>query len=165
MPVLNTDLTFRLSGGAANTNPLTSLGGAKSSQVISFPSSTLFDTVTGAESAAGLTEYRCIYFHNASAQTAFGVVVWIPTNTAGNRINIGLGTSALNAQEQGPLATEATAPSGVTFVAAATQGAGISLGDVPAGQHRAIWIRRTVGAGTAAVNDSFTLRANCDTEA
>lgn len=31
MPIIATDIQYRLSGGAANSNPLTSLGGAKSS--------------------------------------------------------------------------------------------------------------------------------------
>lgn len=62
MPIIATDIHYRLSGGAANTDPNASLGGAKSSAAM--PSS-IFDDVPSAEATAGSVEYRCIYIHNA----------------------------------------------------------------------------------------------------
>lgn len=163
MPIITSEIQYRLSGGAANSNANASLGGAKSSS--SAPSN-LFDDVTSAESAAGDTEYRCVYVHNANATlTLQNAVAWIQSNTTGNRIAIGLGSSAVNATEQ-TVADENTAPTGgVTFSQPATKGAGISLGNIPAGQHRAIWVRRTVAASTAAANDTYTLRVEGDTAA
>ena len=52
------DLEYRLSGGAANSDPILSIGGAMSS--VEVTGSTLFDTVSSAEAAAGDTEYRCV---------------------------------------------------------------------------------------------------------
>ncbi len=165
MPITNTDIVLRLSGGAANAVPAASLGGVKSSVAVT--GSTLWDTVSGAESAAGDVEYRGIYIHNAHATlTMFGAVAWLQANTpsATTTLDIGLGTSALNGTEQ-TVADETTAPSGVSFSAAATLGAAIALGDIPPGQSRFIWLRRTVAAGSAASNDTATVRINCDTEA
>lgn len=164
MPIVASDISIRLSGGAANASPASSLGGAKSSNVVS---STLFDDVSSAESLAGDIEYRCFYVHNAHASlTLENAVVFIFANTPSSTttLDIGIGTSALNATEQS-IADENTAPSGVTFSAAASQGAGISLGNIPPGQSRAVWVRRTVDAGTVATNDTGTLRVVGDTAA
>jgi hypothetical protein len=39
------------------------------------------------------------------------------------------------------------------------------LGDVPAGQSRAVWVRRTVNANAAAASDGFTINVTGDTAA
>lgn len=162
MPIVSNDIEFRLSGGAANADPDLSLGGAKSSTEAP---ADLFDDVTSAESAAGDTEYRCFYVHNAHPTlTLQNAVIWIVSNTTGNRIAIGVGTSAVNGTEQ-TLANESTAPSGVTFSQPTNKGAGLALGSIPAGQHKAVHIRRTVAAATPAANDTYTLRAEGDTAA
>jgi len=164
MAILTTDIIFRLSGGASNAVQAASLGGIKSSTAAS---ASIFDDVTSAESTAGDIEYRCVYVHNAHATlTLTSAVAWLAANTpsATTTVDVGVGTSAVNATEQ-TIVDENTAPTGITFVAAATQGAGTALGDIPAGQHRAVWIRRTVNAGTAAASDSFTLRATGNTAA
>lgn len=164
MPILTTDIQYRLSGGASNAVQAASLGGAKSSNAAS---ASIFDDVTSGESSAGDVEYRCIYVHNAHATlTLDNAVLWLPANTPSTStvVEVGLGTSAMNAEEQ-TVADESTAPSGVTFAAAATKGAGVALGNIPAGQHRAVWLRRTVSAGAAAASDSFTARVEGDTAA
>lgn len=162
MPIITTDIVHRLSGGAANADPDAALGGAKSSNAVP---ADLFDDVSGAESAAGDIEYRCFYVHNGHATLALQTaVVWISANTTGNRIAIGVGTAAINGTEQ-TVANESTEPSGVTFSQPATKGAGLALGTIPAGQHKAVWVRRTVAAATAAANDTYTIRAEGDTAA
>lgn len=162
MPITSADIKYRLSGGAANADPDLSLGGAKSSTEAP---ADLFDDVTSAESAAGDTEYRCFYVHNAHATlTLQNAVVWIVSNTTGNRIAIGVGSSAVNGTEQ-TVANENTAPTGVAFTQPASKGAGLALGNIPAGQHKAVWVRRTVAAATPAANDTYTLRAEGDTAA
>ena len=91
-------------------------------------------------------------------------VIWIQTNTTANRMALGLGSSAVNGTEQ-TVANESTAPSGVTFSQPTTKGTGIALGTIPAGQHRAVWVRRTVAAAAAANNDTYTFRVEGDTAA
>lgn len=162
MPIVSGDIIYRLSGGAANADQNASLGGAKSSTAAS---ASLFDNVDSAEAAAGDIEYRCFYVHNAHATlTMLGAKCWIQTNTPSGdtTLDIGLGTSAVNATEQ-TVANEGAAPAGVTFSAAANEGAAIALGDIPPSQHRAVWVRRTVTAAAAAFSDSATLRTKCDT--
>lgn len=162
MPIASTEIQYRLSGGASNASQNASLGGAKSSTAAS---ASIFDAVSGDESAAGDVEYRCVYVHNNHATLPLdNAVLWLPTNTpsTSTAVEAGLGTSAVNGTEQS-IANENTAPTGITFVPAATKGAGVVLGSIPAGQHRAVWLRRTVSAGAGAVNDTFTVRAEGDT--
>lgn len=161
MPVTASDIKFRLSGGSANSDVNASLGGVKSSvDAVNY-----FDNVSSGEAAAGDIEYRCIYIHNnSSTNSLLTAKIWIDTNTpsADTTVEIGLGTAAINATEQ-TVANESTAPSGVTFTAPANEGAGLTIGDIPVGQHKAVWIRRTVNAAAAAAADSFTLRVKGDT--
>lgn len=162
MPIAGSDIQYRLSGGAANTDPLAALGGAKSS---TSAGASILDNVLSSEGTAGDVEYRCVYVHNNHGTlTMLSPKIWVQANTpsADTTIDIGLGTSAVNATEQ-TVADENTAPSGVTFSAPANYAAGIAMADIPAGQSKAVWIRRTVTAGAAAASDSFTLRTQCDT--
>lgn len=164
MPIISTDIKYRLSGGSGNTSPAASLGGAKSTTEAG---SDFFDTVTSGEALTGDTEYRCFYVHNAHGTLALeNAVAWIQANTpsADTTLDIGVGTAAINGTEQ-TVANENTAPVGVTFSAAATEGAAIALGNIPAGQHKAVWLRRTVNAAAAASADTATLRVKGDTAA
>lgn len=168
MPITATDIEFRLSGGVANADGNASLGGAISANAVSGALHAFFDRVTGVEAAAGDIEYRCLYVRNSHATlTLYGVIAWILSNTPSTDtlIEIGVGASAVNGTETA-VADESTAPAGVSFSAPASYGAGLALGDIPAGQHRAVWIKRTVTAGAAAYStDGATLSVQGDTGA
>lgn len=166
MPITSGEIEYRLSGGSGNSDPAASLGGVKSSTAVT--GSTALDAVSAAESAAGDVEYRCIYVHNADpALTLTAPVIWLQALGlgTGHDIALAVGTSAVNGTEQ-TVANESTAPSGVTWDTDATSKAnGVSLGNIPAGQHRAVWIRRTVGAASPASANTFTLRVEGETGA
>ena len=53
-------------------------------------------------------------------------------------------------------------PTGVSFSAPTTFAGGLTICDLAAGTHKAVWVRRTVNAGAAAYADSFTLRVQGD---
>ena len=162
MPITSTDIHYRLSGGASNTDPALSIGGVKSSTAAG---ATVFDDVASAEASAGDIEYRLVYIHNAHATlTLLGAKVWIQTNTpsANTDVAIGLGVGGLNATETA-VANENTAPGSVTFSQPASFAAGLTLGDLAPGQHYGVWVRRTVTAGAAVAADNFTLRVQGDT--
>lgn len=162
MPIISSDLKYRLSGGSANTDQNAALGGIAST---TDASAAIFDNVASDEGSVGDTEYRCVYVrNNHGSLTALATKIWIQTNTpsADTTVDIGLGTSAVNAVEQ-TVANENTAPAGVAFSAPANEAAGLVIGDLAPGATKAVWIRRTVTAGAAAANDSFTVRTKCDT--
>lgn len=169
MPIVNTDIKIRLSGGAANSDVNASLGGARSStETVDNTVNNLFDSISGAESTAGDTEYRCVYvYNNHGTLTMQNVRIYILSNTtsADDTWTIGLGTAAINATEQ-TIANESTAPSGVTFSAPTDYAGGLASADIPAGQHRSIWYKRVVNAGAAAAsNNAITLNFDADTAA
>lgn len=169
MPIISSDIQFRLSGGASNADPDASLGGAKSSvEIVDGVVANLFDNVRGAESAAGSTEYRCFYIHNAHATlTMQDTVVYIDANTPSpdTEAAIGLGSAAVGGTEP-TIADETTAPAGVTFSAAAGAGSALAIGDIAPGSHKAVWVRRVVSAGASAYNnDGVDIRVVCDTAA
>ena len=161
MPISSSDLKYRLSGGAANAAPLASLGGAKSS--VDMPIG-IFDDLTSAQALAGLTEYRCFYLHNDHGTlTALIAKIWLQSNTANTRIAIGLGASAINGTEA-DTGSETVAPAGVTFsTVPVSLVTGLEVGDIPPGQHKAVWLRRTVAPGATVATDSAVLRVQCDT--
>lgn len=170
MAIEAADLHYRHSGGAANADPDASLGGTKSSVSITTNSdNNLFDDVTGDEAGAGDTEYRLYYLHNNHGTiTLQNSKHWFTANTtsADDTLDIALAAAGLNGTAE-TLADESTAPTGgETFSAPASKAAGLNTGNVPAGQHYGIFIRRTVSASAAAIDaNSATLRWEGDTAA
>lgn len=169
MPIVQADIKFYLSGGGANSDVNASLGGAISStEITTAVLHNLFDQVSSAESSAGDVEYRCIYVENTHATlTLQNAAAYISVNTPSpdTSSDIGLGTSAVDGTEQ-TVADEDTAPAGVSFSAPANVGAGLSIGDLAPGQHKAIWIRRTINSAAAAYNsDGATVNVGGDTAA
>jgi hypothetical protein len=154
MPILTADLEFR--------KTTTNLGGAITAAVTD--GSDIFDTFTGDETTAGVTEYACIYFYNDSGLLASNTRVHLDSETAHTGVNftVGLGTSAINGTEQ-TIADKNTSPSTVTFIEAADLASAINLGDIPAGQHKAVWVRGVVDAGTLAKN-AYTIATQITTD-
>ena len=92
-----------------------------------------------------------------SAEVASGASVAIGLDPVGvATIASILGTS---------IATETSAPAGVTFTSPTTKGAGLAPASVPAGSAFIVWVRRTA-ANTAAVDsDGATFTVEGDTAA
>ena len=162
------ELLWVYSGGAANTDPNASLGGAISTAGAGVIDDNvlhdLFDLVTGAERLAGDVEYRGIYVKNAGADTAIGCVIWVSTDStaAFSELDIALGDEAVNVTME-TIANEQTAPSGPVFTHPSSEGAGLAIGDIPAGQMKGVWVRRTVTAGaTAQASDTAQLSVAFD---
>ena len=156
-----------MSGGSANSNVNASLGGAKSSVVlVDNTIDNLFADSLGPETLAGSIKYRALYYHNAHATlTALNAKLYVTANTPStdDTIDIAVGTAVINATEQGPVTDENTAPSGVSWSAPSTYATGLALGDIPAGQHKAFWLRRTLtGPGSAYDNDTLTFEVGVD---
>lgn len=138
--MIGTDITFHASGAS-------NLGGAIGSALTSNTLHNLFDLVTEAQAVSGLIEYRCIYVKNShGSDTLQGAKIWIETNTASpdSAFEIALGESAISGTESS-IGSESTAPTLTdAFSAAATEGAAKVISDLTAGQHKAIWIKRTI---------------------
>ncbi|MBN4063472.1 hypothetical protein JYT79_01690 [Cardiobacterium sp. AH-315-I02] len=169
MPIIAADITFQLSGGGVNADPSAALGGAISSTaIVDAALHNLFDVVSGDESFSGDAEYRCLYVKNTHATLTYqNAKIWVETETtsADSDELIGLGSSAVNGLEQ-TVVDESTAPTGVAFTQSNLEAGALAIGDIPAGHHKAVWMRRDITAGAAAVNnDSSVLRVKGETAA
>jgi hypothetical protein len=172
MAITSSDLEYRLSGGTSNTTASAALGGAMSTAgggvITTAVLNNLFDDVSGDEASAGDTEYRGIYIKNNHGTLTWSAVkAWISTVDphAGATFAIALaGEGASAAMET--IANESTAPSGETFSSPTTKGTGLTIPDLAAGAYLGIWVRRVIGAATAATASTGpTLRVEGDTPA
>lgn len=171
MAITTTDIVYHLSGGAANTSPAASLGGARSTAgggvITSGGANNLWDNVSGDEHAAGaFVEYRGIYVRNAHATlTLQSPKLWIDslTSSADTEFDVALAGEGLNATIE-TIANEGTAPVGESFTRPVTKAGGLSPASIPATQHYGFWIRRTVNQNSAAANDTGSVRVEGDTD-
>jgi hypothetical protein len=165
VPIVENDIKFYLSGGAANADPALALGGAISSVEVT---SALFDSVSAGEAAAGDVEYRAIYAKNTHASLSLSSpVVWIDSlsSSATTEIALAVADEAKNTSTE-TIANEGTAPTGPSFSSPTSKGTGISLkATLAAGDYQGFWVRWTVDAATAATTDSASLRVDGDTPA
>lgn len=165
MPISTSDLQIRLSGGASNTVPSASIGGALSSQQIDYEDvvHNVFDPVLDAEASLGAIDYRCVYVTNAdAARTAYNVRAHILGQSAnpGVSLALGVGVAAAGATEAA-IADESVAPDGVTFSSPSLAATAVSLGTLAPGQGRALWLRRTTAPGTTGIDsDIASIRIN-----
>lgn len=165
MAIVASDIHKRMSGGASNSDPAASLGGAMSSTA--FTNNAVFDDVSSGEATAGDIEYRCFYAYNAHATltlTSAKVFIQAQTSSADTDIALALGGEGKNGTAE-TVANEGTAPTGESFSQPASYAAGLALGDLAPGDYFPIWIRRTVNAGAAAATDTWTIRVQGDTAA
>jgi len=172
MPILTTDIVFRLSGGSANTSPVASLGGAMSTAgggvIATGVANNLWDDVTGAQSAAGVVEHRAFYVTNTNATITWqNVVFWIDvqvaTDAAHDTVDVALASEAVNTAIAQTLASETSVPTGVTFTTPTTKAGGLSIGNIAASQFKGLWTRRNILAGASAAAAAPSYRCEGDT--
>lgn len=132
----------------------------------------LFENINGDDNAGRAVDYRCLFVRNADpSRTLFGSVVWIPDQTAGGAdCAVGVDPTAVSligSSSPQAIAVPLThsAPQGVSFFAAATKAAGVSLGNIPPGSCRAFWVRRSAQDTPPLDVDGVTVRVEGDSEA
>lgn len=165
-------IRFRLTGGASNTDPTTSLGGAMSTAaagvIADNVEGNVWDAVPATDSAAGDVEYRCIAVQNYGDQTLLSARIWIDdqgTGVAGGNLSLGLDAATIGATPTATSssATQKTAPSPtVTWVTPTTEGGALSIGNITAGSAAVIWERYTVTAGASPGIDTPSITAKGD---
>lgn len=168
MPIVSGDIDFHLSGGTSNTDADSALGGAISTTEVGAGVHNLFDIIGSSEATAGDTEYRCFYVKNNHGSLALqSAKIYISADSTGadTDIAIALAGEGVNGTAE-TVANESTAPTGESFSTPTTEGTALTIGDIPAGQHQAIWVRRTVSVGaSAATGLSATFTVVGDTAA
>jgi len=176
MPIAATDILLKFSvvAAAGNTTAGTAAGSLgdqiSTTQITDATLGNLFDDITGDENAASEAEYRGIFVHNNHATlTYLSPVVWISAEVAGGAVAaLSVDTTAASviasaSPQMKQIADENTAPATQTFSAPTTKATGLALGDIPPGQCKGIWIRRTAANTAAVSNDGATIRVEGDT--
>ncbi len=113
-----------------------------------------FDDISKQESLDGDTEHRCVYLRNThGSDEMLNATIWRESDASGaDTLQIGADPAGVgDGSATGvatTIATEGDVPAGVTFSAPTTQGTGINLGTLAAGESAAFWIERTVPAST-----------------
>lgn len=178
MTVSSADIKLKFSvktGAAGNSTAGTAAGSLgkyiSTTEITDNTLHNLFDQISGEENAASDVEYRCIFIHNAhGADTLFNAKVYFSGEVAGGADGAiavddiaasAIGSAAAQAAE---VADEDTAPAGVgAFSSPTTLANGIVVGDIAAGECRAIWVRRSASNSAAQSNDGVTLRVQGET--
>lgn len=178
--IVSTDVLFKYSvkTGAAGNSTASSAAASlgtyiSTTQWTGGSANDLFDDISGAENAASTVDYRCIFIHNNNASNTYqNVVVYLSAEVAGGAsIAVAADTTAASAigsaSAQALTATTETAPgagiTGLTYSSPTTAGTGVALGNIPVGQCKAFWVRRTA-ANTAALSaDGVTIACSGDT--
>ena len=168
--ILTTDIQFLLSAPQASSGytkpgvPGNSLGlYVSTTQVSQTQLNNMFSDITGAQNAASLVDYTCLFFYNNNADhTMLNPVAWIPSGLLGgqNTAVFAIGADpttptvlASSAAQADVISNPTIVPSGVASWAAPspTSSGGVALPNIPAKYVAAVWIRRTA-TGTAGLN-------------
>lgn len=176
--IVAADLLFKFSVSAAagNTTVGTAAGSlgdqVSTTQITDATINNLFADITAAENSASTPKYKCFFVHNNNGANALqNAVMYLSAETAGGAsVAIGVDTTAASAvgaaaAQALTVANDNTAPAGVTFSSPTTQGAGIALGNIPAGNVKAVWVRVTPANTVALNNDGATLMLYGETAA
>ena len=168
MPILPSEIVYRLSGGPANADPNASLGGPLSTVaggiVPSDMLNNLWDDVNGDEAVAGDAEYRAIYVQNLSPTLALQAPkLWIevPSPSPKSEIDVALAPEGLNGEMEA-VADESTTPPVVAFTRPFSKASGVSLPELPPSGFCGIWLRRTIDPSAGALNESPAIRVEGD---
>lgn len=168
MPITNANLKKLLTGGAANSDPNSSIGGVVSTtELVNNAKNNLFDKVSAQEAEDGLKDYRCEALMNDHGTLTYkSVKVWIRQQTTSSDTSVKIGKSAQGIDtDPTAIADDTTAPTGVAFSAPATESAAITIGDIAPTEFFAYWTERTVDSNAAAAADQYQIEVIGETDA
>lgn len=148
------DIRFYYTGTGTAAWPNSSLGGTTTTNEIPGMTHNVFDWVSESEAGLGDTEYRAIDIKNDSiTDNLQSVVVWLANQGSYSTVSYGYDGTATQS-----VATESTAPSGITFSSGTTKATGVSLGNMNAGTKKRVWLRRVIPVGATHNTDNPSLR-------
>jgi len=172
MPILESDLIHRLSGGASNTNPNLSIGGVMSTDpggvIVSDSDNNDMDDITSTEADAGIVIYHGYFYSNevsSAPLTWTGPVFFVDSQTSSGDtgVDIAIAAEPKNSTIE-TLANEETAPSGgVSFERPVNKAGGIQIGDLLQFDFRGHWVKYQVEPGAVSTADQYTIKAEGDT--
>ena len=155
----DTDIEYRLTGGANNSNQASSLGGVVSTtKITSGTPGQVFTDVSGTQAEDGHTAHRgiAVFNNNGSNLTFNEAKVFIETVSSSSDVVYSIARTGRGADTALEVINDETADPGVTFSRPTDYSNGIDLGDISAGDYYGIWIKRVV-ASQASATDRFSV--------
>lgn len=160
-------------GYSATSTGAGSLGKYCSTTTVPTTANAFFDAISGAENAASTVDYRCMFvLNNHATLTASNVTIFLSSEVSGGAaIAIALDNIAASAKgsasaQAAEIANETTTPTGIgAFSSPTTDGTGLSIGTLAAGQVKGVWVRRTAANSAAIDADGVTFGVSFDTPA
>lgn len=150
-------IALKFSGGAANSDPAASIGGA----ISSVDATGALFALSHLQFQLGVQLYRCVYVSTSLAKDALKVWIHSDTPATETTIALGWGAATVNTTETA-IADQTTAPAGVSFSSPYNSVDAPSGGDFAAADYRALWIRYTAVAGSTPQVEQFTLEVDDD---
>lgn len=179
-------LTGAASDGGAQAAPAASLGNYRSStEITDNTDNNLLADISGAQAAAGYTDYRCLCIKNTHGSLALqGAKIWVSTDEANADTAISLAvevpTTSDTAGTAQTIASVTTAPTvnagnvsnwyASSAINSLANGIAININahdaDLGAGEIVFVWVKRVISASAAAAAAiNFTIRIGGDTAA
>jgi hypothetical protein len=85
------EILFTYSGGAVNSDPSASLGGAASAHQIQGSANNLFPDISEAQQEDGYIDYRCFYCRNTSSNNIlYETTAWVTNVAEGATVQLGI---------------------------------------------------------------------------
>lgn len=182
MPIVAGDIKIKLStksGSAGNSLAQADVNGSlgkyiSTTELVTGTGNNLFDNVTGSENAASAVDYRCVFVHNTHGTLSLeSAAIYISSQVSGGTTlaiaidNIAASAIGASSAQAFEATTELTNPAASTggFSSPSSSGAALSLGTIPAGFCKAVWIRRTAANTVAVDADGGTFVVFGDTAA
>jgi len=126
------------------------LGGQPTAEIPDNSLHLLFPPLSRDDLASGKVEYRCFFVKNTTTdKTFFRVTIQVVEPPDGSRNpveTIAIGVDPVKGSPVQQIPNSTTAPEGVTFF----ENQEVEIGMLGPGEEQAVWIRRTVPAGTPA---------------
>ena len=168
------DIDLVLSGGVSNTDPAASLGGAKSTQagavVADDVANEVFHDIASDDASAGITLYSGLYYENTNVSDDYlDPVIYFSSQTSSGDTSAEMAIADEDVDTTiETIANEETAPSGPSFSAPGSVGAGLAIGatgdgDLAATEYRGWWLKYIVSSSASAATDTMTVAIQGDT--
>lgn len=132
----------------------------------------LYDDISGPENAASTVDYRGLFIHNSNgANTLENPVIYISSEVAGGASialavdNVAASAIGSGSTQMTTIANETTSPGAGagSFSSPTTSGTGLALGNIPVGNCKGFWVRRTAANSAALSADGVTIAVTGDT--
>lgn len=170
MAIAASDIKIRMSGGVSNTDVNLSIGGVMSTDpsgvIVTNILNNDMDDITSAEASTGIIIYHGYFYENAHGSLTYiapKFYIDVQSLSSDSDISIIVAPEAKNTAIE-VVASETTEPTGApTWLLPANFAAGIALGDLNASDYRGFWVKYNLGSSAAAIEDTYTLGIQGDT--